>query len=383
MVYFEVTAKRGLRIRELPQGDSEILDAMPAGMRVRRVDELLWAGDWYKISAEFSDRYRVVGYAHRRFLAPIDGGTPPEEAEPALPPPEPPPSDDLFRVGASSLNLREEPNTSSKVLSSMPNGTTVTRVSASGPPGWWQVTAPAGLMTETGYVASKFLRPLNPSPATRYDLSRVPDLSPAIANVKLFVGDAADELDETLLRQLNNVMTEYGINANAKRFNHFMAQIAHESKNFRKLEEDLSYSKERLWEVFRGRFESLEEAADFEWQPERIANRVYSHKIGNGDEASGDGWKYRGRGYIQLTGRNNYRTIGKRIKVNLEEDPDQLSKNRVVALKVAADYWDYRGLNALADQDDIDAVTLKINTAAMGIDHRREMLRVAKSIWGI
>ena len=108
----------------------------------------------------------------------------------------------------------------------------------------------------------------------------------------------------------------------------------------------------------------------------------FSNRIGNGDEASGDGWRYRGRGFIQLTGRANYRSIGQRIGLDLEGNPDQVASDPVIALQVAANYWDSRNLNEVADTDDIYKVTRLINGGLNGIDDRKKLLGVAKSIWG-
>lgn len=238
-------------------------------------------------------------------------------------------------------------------------------------------------MQEEGYAYSTHLRPYNPQPAKKFDLSLISDATAILNKVQQFVGDYANGLTEELLVQLNNVMTEYEINKNSKRFNHFISQLAHESANFSRLDENLNYSGERLWEIFPSKFDNREEAESFARQPERIANRVYASRIGNGDERSGDGWRYRGRGYIQLTGRANYRNIGNRINMDLENNPDLVTEDPTVALKVAADYWDSRNINALADQDDVYAVTKAINGGYNGIDHRKDLLQFAKSIWGM
>ena len=383
MVYFEVTAPSGLKIRQLPSGASAVLEAMPEGMRVRRLDDTLWNGDWYKILAEFSDRYQVQGYSHQKYLAPIEVSAPLEAAEPAPPPQEPPAPDDIYKVIPSSLRLREQASTDSRILMNMPSGTIVTKLGSGGSVGWWRVSTASGSMQEEGYAYSKHLRPYNPQPAKKFDLSLIADASAILNKVQQFVGDYASGLTEDLLVQLNNVMTQYEINANSKRFNHFIAQLAHESANFSRLDENLNYSAPRLWEIFSSKFENEEEAASFAGQPERIANRVYANRIGNGDESSGDGWRYRGRGYIQLTGRANYREIGERIGVDLENNPDLVMENPTVALQVAADYWDSRNINLLADQDDVYAVTKKINGGYNGIDHRKDLLQFAKSIWGV
>ena len=104
---------------------------------------------------------------------------------------------------------------------------------------------------------------------------------------------------------LNAILPEYGINT-PERVAAFVAQCAHESGNFRFLTENLNYKAESLVKVFPKYFKTLDEARAYERQPEKIANKIYANRMGNSDEASGDGWRYRGRGLIQLTGHDNY-----------------------------------------------------------------------------
>ncbi len=384
MQYLKVTANSGLKIRELPTGGSKVLEAMPSGMHVRRLDDRLWNGDWYRIFAEFSDRYSVAGYSHRKFLIPVgaEAETTQPEPQPA-PPTEPAPAPkNVFRVNASSLRLREKPNTNSKILMDMVKDTMVTKLEDASELGWWKVSTNAGSLIEEGYAAAKFLAPLNPEPASNTSLSMLSDIAEAIGRVQRFVGDYAAALDEGLLRKLNEVVAQYQISANPRRFAHFMAQLAHESAHFTRLEENLFYSTEGLMRVFRSKFKDEQEAAQFAKQPEKIANRVYANRIGNGDEASGDGYRYRGRGFIQLTGRANYREIGRRIGMDLENNPDLVASDPAIALTVAADYWDSRNINPVADQDDVHEVTRLINGGQNGIQDRKTLLALAKSIWG-
>ncbi|MEO1321823.1 MAG: SH3 domain-containing protein [Pseudomonadota bacterium] len=388
MEYLEVTARSGLKIRELPSGSSRVLEAMPAGMRVRRLDRTLWNGDWYKIFAQFSDTYQVEGYSHRKYLARIDAPErelhhiQPEPLVPPPPPPPPPPPRNVFRVNASSLRLREEPSTSSQILMDMPHGMIVTKIEDSSELGWWKISAKAGNLLEEGFAASKYLISIDPEPAPRTALTDLRNIADVISRVQRFVGDYANALNEELLLVLNQVVAHYEIGANPRRFSHFMAQLAHESAHFTRMEENLNYSTNGLMAIFRSKFRDEQEAASFARQPERIANRVYANRIGNGDEASGDGWRYRGRGFIQLTGRANYRDIGRRLELDLENDPDVVASNPVIALQVAANYWDSRNLNEAADADDIFEVTRLINGGLNGIEDRQQLLAVAKSIWG-
>ena len=115
--------------------------------------------------------------------------------------------------------------------------------------------------------------------------------------------------------------------------------------------------------------------------PEAIANRVYANRLGNGDEASGDGWRYRGSGYKQLTGRANYRDIGRIVGLDLEAHPD-LAREPESAARIAFAFWDARGCSSLADAGDVEGVTARINGPAMlGLAERRRATLRAMSIW--
>lgn len=148
----------------------------------------------------------------------------------------------------------------------------------------------------------------------------------------------------------------------------FLAQVAHESAGFTRLTEDLNYSPGRLLAVFGKRFTPAE-SIDFAHDDVRIAERVYGGRNGNGPEGSGDGYRYRGRGFLMLTGRANYRATGKRIRELLEEDPDRAAIPEVAAV-VAADYWAFNGCNELADAEKYEAITRAINGGMNGYDDR-------------
>ena len=165
------------------------------------------------------------------------------------------------------------------------------------------------------------------------------------------------------------------------RLAHFLAQIAHETNGFSVLTENLNYSGNSLMRVFPRRFSDEAEAKTFAKQPERIANRIYGGRLGNGDEASGDGWRYRGRGFIGLTGRANYRALGDAIGVDIEADPDQVFDPEV-SLAIAAAYWSSRGLNGRADTDDISQVTRIFNGGLLGLADRQRLLDLAKQTLG-
>jgi putative chitinase len=164
------------------------------------------------------------------------------------------------------------------------------------------------------------------------------------------------------------------------RLSAFLAQIGHESGSLADLVEDLKYSAAGLRAVWPSHF-SPTEAADYARQPERIANRVYADRMGNGDEASGDGWSFRGRGLIQITGRANYKACSEGIGLDLIYAPDQLIRAEPAA-QSAAWFWKANGLNALADAGDFDTITKRINGGLTGLADRLAFWTRAKNVLG-
>lgn len=182
---------------------------------------------------------------------------------------------------------------------------------------------------------------------------------------------------------LNEAMNRFDINS-GDRVAAFLAQVAHESGDCRRLEESLNYSAKRLVVVWPRRFKTLAAAEPYAGQPERLANLVYANRLGNGDIVSGDGWRFRGRGLVSLTGRGNYRAAGVALGLGFEERPDLLIAPLPAAL-AAAQFWSSRGLNELADNridddDDEDFVRISviINGGRVGLADRRERWARAK-----
>lgn len=159
---------------------------------------------------------------------------------------------------------------------------------------------------------------------------------------------------------------------------HWLAQCGHESSGFTRLEEGLSYSAERLMAVWPRRFPTLAAAQPFARNPEKLANRVYSGRMGNGPPESGDGWRYRGRGLIMLTGGANYAVAGDALTLPLLEHPEMLATPGPAAL-TAAWFWRSRGCGAPAMRDDVVAVTTIVNGGTTGLDDRRAWLVRAKA----
>ena len=165
---------------------------------------------------------------------------------------------------------------------------------------------------------------------------------------------------------INQTFETFGIDTPEQQAS-FLGQCAHESNGFTALVENLNYKAESLCKVWPKRFPTLEAAQPYNRNPEAIANHVYSGRLGNGDEDSGDGFAFRGRGLIQLTGRANYKACGEALGVDLEADPDLVSTPQFAALS-AGWFWSTHGLNNIAS--DVLAVTKKINGGTLGLDDR-------------
>lgn len=181
---------------------------------------------------------------------------------------------------------------------------------------------------------------------------------------------------DTWLRPLNDAMELHEID-NVPRIAAFLAQCAHESNGFRRLDENLNYSAPALLRVWPNHF-TPEEAELYAHDPERIANRAYANRMGNGNEQSGDGYRYKGRGLFQITGRNMYRRCGGMLGVNVEDNPDLLTQPLYAALS-AAWYWQTNGCNELADAENYAAITRKINGGLTGMEDRMVWLEKTKA----
>jgi putative chitinase len=180
---------------------------------------------------------------------------------------------------------------------------------------------------------------------------------------------------------LENARQQSTVNT-PRRLAHFLGQVFVESAGFTVMEENLNYrNPERLDAVFSA-VKGVDDAkALIAKGPQAIANRVYANRLGNGDEASGDGWRYRGSGIIQLTGRANYQKFGNIVKMDLVKNPE-LVRETVSATQVAFAYWDATGCSPLADAGDLEGITRNVNGPAMqGLADRREATLRAIDIW--
>ncbi len=178
-------------------------------------------------------------------------------------------------------------------------------------------------------------------------------------------------IPDTVLAQIPLVIEKFQINT-PLRLCHFLAQCGHESGNFKLVNENLNYGAVSLLKVFPKYFSTGEKAETYARKPEKIANLVYGGRMGNGPETSGDGFKYRGRGYIQLTGKVNYQAFDKVVVEDIVSNPDLVATK--YPLLSAAWYWNSRALNAVADKGNTDGVvtevTKKVNGGTIGLADR-------------
>ena len=179
---------------------------------------------------------------------------------------------------------------------------------------------------------------------------------------------------------LNEILPEYGIDT-PERVAAFVAQCAHESGGFVFLTENLNYRWASLRKLFSKYFPTDELAQQYEKQPAKIANRIYANRMGNGPEESGDGFRYCGRGLIQLTGRSNYEAFAESLEISPEEVVEYLQTFEG-AVQSACWFWETNNLNALADQGDIKTMTRKINGGYIGLADREAHYAHAKHIFG-
>jgi len=186
------------------------------------------------------------------------------------------------------------------------------------------------------------------------------------------------DIDSKWLEPLNGTFQKYDINT-PKREAAFIGQCSHESNNFKTLEENLHYSAATLMRVWPSRFPDAAVADKYANNPQAIADKVYGGRMGNTED--GDGWKYHGRGLIQLTGKENYANCGSGLGVDFLGNPDLLVTPKYAALS-AGWFWNKKGLNALADAGDIETMTKRINGGILGLSDRKAKISKALSVLG-
>ena len=183
---------------------------------------------------------------------------------------------------------------------------------------------------------------------------------------------------------LNQLLPDYDINT-PQRVAAFVAQCAHESGNFRILKENLNYKAASLRKIFPKYFPDDATANQYASLPnkqEAIANKVYANRMGNGDEASGDGWRFCGRGLIQLTGKDNYSWFAASLGITVEEAAEYLQTFEGAA-QSACWFWETNNLNQWADKGDILTLTKRINGGTIGLDDRIKHYNHALHVFGV
>ena len=196
-----------------------------------------------------------------------------------------------------------------------------------------------------------------------------PAPAPSVGGLKL--EKLRGHIPDAVIAQIPDTASKFNINT-PLRLAHFLAQCGHESGGFKVTQENLNYSAKGLMGIFKKYFPTQALAESYQRQPQKIANKVYASRMDNGNEASGDGYKFRGRGYIQLTGRANYTAFGKAINEDIANNPDVVSGK--YALLSAAWFWSKNGLNTLADGGASDSVvtsiTKRVNGGTIGLPDR-------------
>jgi putative chitinase len=190
-------------------------------------------------------------------------------------------------------------------------------------------------------------------------------------------------IDPSLADAFNETFDRFGINSPVQQAS-WIGQCGHECGNFRILEENLNYRAATLLKLFprtpkRAWGFTPEEAAAYEKQPQRIANRIYGNRMGNRDEASGDGWRFRGSGFLQLTGHSNFFHAGKALGEDFVMQPELVRTPKYAAM-TAGWFWQTHKLNQYADSRDFLMMTKKINGGTIGLDDRIKHINHALDI---
>ena len=177
---------------------------------------------------------------------------------------------------------------------------------------------------------------------------------------------------------LSKALPDYEINT-PQRLAAWFGETKVESANYTAIKENLNYRPESLVRLWKSHFPTMEIANQYAHNPEAIANRAYGGRMGNGDESSGDGWKFCGRGLIQLTGRDNYQSFADSLQISVD-DAAQYLETFEGCVQSACWFWENNNLDALADQGNIDAISKKVNGGTEGLENRRNFYHQALQI---
>jgi putative chitinase len=182
---------------------------------------------------------------------------------------------------------------------------------------------------------------------------------------------------EAIIEAVNMAIQKADLSSNA-RVAAFIAQCGHESDSFRFMEENLNYKAESLCRTWPRHFDE-QTAEEYAHQPEKIANRAYANRMGNGDEESGDGWNYRGRGWLQTTGKNGYEELSDATQIDFLSNPDAVATPEGSAISASV-FWEKHNLNRYVDNNDFVGLTKAINGGTIGLEDRMARFQYAMTI---
>lgn len=196
---------------------------------------------------------------------------------------------------------------------------------------------------------------------------------PVVQNTAFNLGKLKGHIPQAVIDQIPDTAARFGI-TNTLRLAHFLAQCGHESGGFRAVQENLNYGAKGLLTIFKKYFKTIEKAKAYERKPEKIANLVYGNRMGNGPESSGMGWKFRGRGYIQLTGFENYKLFDATVPESIIDSPDLVATK--YALASAGFFFKKNNLWSICDRgsspDVVTSVTKRVNGGTIGLADRQK-----------
>lgn len=194
------------------------------------------------------------------------------------------------------------------------------------------------------------------------------------AQLRKLFPNAKEATVKAFAAKSKSLFKEFGLSDKRIRAEYFLAQVAHETGALTRSVENLNYSAKRIAEIWPTRFPTIASAEPYAGNPEKLANKVYANRMGNGPPESGDGYRYRGRGYIQITGKDGYRQTGLRAGIDLLAKPERAIETDT-ALRVACAFWKWKDLNPLCDARDFEEVTRRINGGLIGFDDRKDWLK--------
>jgi putative chitinase len=195
---------------------------------------------------------------------------------------------------------------------------------------------------------------------------------------------AAVNADKFVIQDIldnEDALPGFGVNT-PRRAAHFLAQISHESGGFRIAVENMNYTAARLRQVWPTRFKTIQKAREYEHNPQKLGNFVYANRMGNGPPASGDGFRYRGRGLLQLTGRSMYHAVAEISGISLEEHPE-IAEHAEHALKIAGGAWKFDKVDKLPENASVEQYTQRINGGQIGIVDRKKRFAKVVQIMGL